>query len=85
MDCLSSLVNESRPARMVYDFSEQTNTQIRSKNCLSTDWVLDQMKLANVTGLITSFTAAVPEPSNQAMAILGFHGLGSKAYRRKHR
>jgi hypothetical protein len=63
-------------------FSEQMNTHIRS---LSTDWVLDQMKLANVTGLITSFTAAVPEPSNQAMAILGFHGLGSKAYRWKRR
>ena len=35
------------------------------------------------TGLVTGFTAAVPEPSTWAMLILGFAGVGFMAYRRK--
>jgi hypothetical protein len=34
-------------------------------------------------GTITSFTAAVPEPSTWAMMILGFFGVGFMAYRKK--
>jgi PEP-CTERM motif-containing protein len=35
--------------------------------------------------LITSITAAVPEPSTWAMMILGFAGIGAMAYRRRNK
>lgn len=38
---------------------------------------------SNLEGTVTSFTAAVPEPSTWAMMILGFCGVGFMAYRRK--
>jgi hypothetical protein len=38
---------------------------------------------ADITGSVTSFTAAVPESSTWAMMILGFFGVGFMAYRRK--
>ena len=38
-----------------------------------------------ITGTITDYVAAVPEPSTWAMMILGFFGIGFLGYRRSHR
>jgi hypothetical protein len=45
-------------------------------------FVTDQ---APVVTLVSSITTAVPEPSTWAMLLLGFAGLGFKAYRRNNR
>jgi hypothetical protein len=37
-----------------------------------------------ITGTITDYVAAVPEPSTWAMMILGFFGIGFLGYRRSH-